>query len=78
MHVTPPMSAPDVLTSCKNLVTETGFVDVSQDTLQHTKFNNVFAIGDCSSSPNSKTAASAGKKFTPECHLDNTYSKPFF
>ncbi|XP_055547586.1 sulfide:quinone oxidoreductase, mitochondrial [Wyeomyia smithii] len=58
LHVTPPMSAPDVLAACKSLVTDTGFVDVNKDTMQHTKFANVFAIGDCSSSPNSKTAAS--------------------
>lgn len=58
LHVTPPMSAPDALTACTSLVTETGFVDVSKDTLQHLKYENVFAIGDCSASPNSKTAAS--------------------
>uniref|UniRef100_A0A182PTM6 Sulfide:quinone oxidoreductase, mitochondrial n=1 Tax=Anopheles epiroticus TaxID=199890 RepID=A0A182PTM6_9DIPT len=58
LHVTPPMGAPDVLKACKSLVTEVGFVDVNKDTLQHQKFSNVFAIGDCSSSPNSKTAAS--------------------
>ncbi|XP_052889356.1 sulfide:quinone oxidoreductase, mitochondrial [Anopheles moucheti] len=58
LHVTPPMGAPDVLKACKSLVNEVGFVDVSKDTLQHQKFSNVFAIGDCSSSPNSKTAAS--------------------
>ncbi|XP_001654715.2 sulfide:quinone oxidoreductase, mitochondrial [Aedes aegypti] len=58
LHVTPPMSAPDALAACKNLVTETGFVDVDKDTLQHVRYDNVFAIGDCSASPNSKTAAS--------------------
>ncbi|XP_058451386.1 sulfide:quinone oxidoreductase, mitochondrial isoform X2 [Malaya genurostris] len=58
LHVTPPMGAPDALASCKSLVTDTGFVDVDKDTLQHTTFKNVFAIGDCSGSPNSKTAAS--------------------
>uniref|UniRef100_A0AAG5CVT5 Sulfide:quinone oxidoreductase, mitochondrial n=1 Tax=Anopheles atroparvus TaxID=41427 RepID=A0AAG5CVT5_ANOAO len=58
LHVTPPMGAPDVLKACKSLVNEIGFVDVNKDTLQHQRFGNVFAIGDCSSSPNSKTAAS--------------------
>lgn len=58
LHVTPPMGAPDSLAACKNLVTETGFVDVDKDTLQHVRYDNVFAIGDCSASPNSKTAAS--------------------
>lgn len=58
LHATPPMSTPNSLSSCKSLVTETGFVNVCKDTLQHVKFENVFAIGDCSASPNSKTAAS--------------------
>jgi eukaryotic sulfide quinone oxidoreductase len=61
LHVTPPMSAPDVLVQSKNLVTTTGYLDVSKTTLQHTKFENIFGIGDCSASPNSKTAASVGK-----------------
>ncbi|XP_030380227.1 sulfide:quinone oxidoreductase, mitochondrial [Scaptodrosophila lebanonensis] len=59
LHAVPPMSAPDELTKCKELVNESGFVDVDKSTLQHTKYKNVFAIGDCSGSPNSKTAASA-------------------
>uniref|UniRef100_U5ER07 Sulfide:quinone oxidoreductase, mitochondrial n=1 Tax=Corethrella appendiculata TaxID=1370023 RepID=U5ER07_9DIPT len=58
LHVTPPMSSPNCLNECKSLVTDTGFVNVDKDTLQHVKFENVFAIGDCSASPNSKTAAS--------------------
>lgn len=55
------MGAPDVLKACSSLVNEMGFVDVSKDTLQHQRLGNVFAIGDCSASPNSKTAASVGK-----------------
>lgn len=61
MHVTPPMSAPDELRQSTDLVNEAGFVDVHKYSLQHTKFPNVFAMGDCSSSPNSKTAAAVGK-----------------
>lgn len=34
-----------------------GWVSVDPATLQHTKFNNVFSLGDTSSAPNSKTAA---------------------
>ncbi|XP_017769490.1 PREDICTED: sulfide:quinone oxidoreductase, mitochondrial [Nicrophorus vespilloides] len=58
LHVTPPMSTPDVLRTCKDLVNDAGYVDVDKDTLRSTKFGNVFAIGDCGNSPNSKTAAS--------------------
>ncbi|XP_030560753.1 sulfide:quinone oxidoreductase, mitochondrial [Drosophila novamexicana] len=59
LHAVPPMSAPEALTRCKQLINEAGFVDVDQSTLQHTKYKNVFAIGDSSGSPNSKTAAAA-------------------
>lgn len=34
-----------------------GWVDVDKSTTQHTKFKNVFSLGDASSLPNSKTAA---------------------
>ena len=55
------MSTPASLRNCKSLVNETGFVDVNKDTLQHVKYRNVFAIGDCASTPNSKTGAAVGK-----------------
>lgn len=62
IHVTPPMSAPTVLMNNKDLTNELGFLNVNKDTLQHIKYDNIFGIGDCTSSPNSKTAASVGKK----------------
>ena len=34
-----------------------GFVDVVKETLQHKRYPNVFAIGDCTNLPTSKTAA---------------------
>jgi len=60
LHVVPPQSAPDELSRCKKLVDEAGYVNVDKYTLQHTKYNNVFAIGDSSNTPNAKTAAAAG------------------
>lgn len=39
------------------LANDAGFVDVDKYTLRHNKFSNVWALGDCSSLPNSKTAA---------------------
>lgn len=52
------MSTPDCLKNhSRDLVNEAGFVNVNKDSLQHVKYKNIFAIGDCSSSPNSKTAA---------------------
>lgn len=66
MHITPPMSTPDpVRKSC--LVDEAGYVDVDQGTLQHKKYPNIFAIGDCFNAPTSKTAAAAGKIFIKSC-----------
>jgi NADPH-dependent 2,4-dienoyl-CoA reductase/sulfur reductase-like enzyme len=42
-----------------NLVNEAGFVEVNKFTMQHDRYKNVFALGDCANSPNSKTAAAA-------------------
>lgn len=63
LHATPPQSAVSSLLEAKDLVNEAGFVNVDKSTLQHVKFPNIFAIGDCSSTPNSKTMAAAGKTF---------------
>lgn len=54
------MSTSNELKACTDLVNEAGFVEVNKDTMQHVRFPNVFAIGDCASSPNSKTAAAVG------------------
>lgn len=60
LHVTPPMSAPDVLKKSP-VVDDAGWVDVDKETLQHKKYSNVFGIGDCTNLPTSKTAAAVGK-----------------
>ncbi|CAH2007174.1 unnamed protein product [Acanthoscelides obtectus] len=59
LHVTPPMATPQAVSSNTDLSNAAGFVEVNNGTLQHIRFPNIFAIGDCSSSPNSKTAAAA-------------------
>ena len=61
MHVTPPQSAPSFIKQSA-LADETGWVGVDKHTLQHTKFPNVFALGDCSSLPCSKTGAAVRKQ----------------
>lgn len=64
LHAVPPQSVPSVLLDQSNgLTNAAGFVDVNQSTLQHVKYPNVFAIGDCSSTPNSKTMAAIGNDF---------------
>eukprot|EP00096_Caligus_rogercresseyi_P012124 TRINITY_DN4994_c0_g1_i1.p1 TRINITY_DN4994_c0_g1~~TRINITY_DN4994_c0_g1_i1.p1 ORF type:complete len:434 (-),score=68.13 TRINITY_DN4994_c0_g1_i1:126-1427(-) len=57
IHVTPPMSAPDVLSGCKTLVDTTGYLNVDKETLQHLTYPNIFGVGDCTNVPTSKTAA---------------------
>jgi len=54
LHVTPPMSAPNFLQD-SGLTNASGFVDVDKETCQHSRYPNVFALGDCSSLPTSKT-----------------------
>ncbi len=56
LHVTPKMGPPDFIKK-STLANDAGWVDVNKDTMQHNKYNNVFACGDCSSLPTSKTAA---------------------
>ena len=61
LHVTPPMSAPDVLNKESSLVDQAGFLDLNKETLQHKTFPNIWGIGDCTNLPTSKTAAAVGK-----------------
>lgn len=60
LHITPPMSPPDVIKKCP-LSDSIGWIDVDKETLQHTKYSNVFGIGDCTNVPTSKTAAAVGR-----------------
>ncbi|XP_076631160.1 sulfide quinone oxidoreductase [Colletes latitarsis] len=57
LHVCPPMGPPDVLKRHPSLTNEVGFLSVDPKTLRHTKYSNIYGIGDCTSSPNSKTMA---------------------
>jgi sulfide:quinone oxidoreductase len=61
LHVTPPMSAPDFIKQSP-LASELGWVDVNKETLRHTKFENIFALGDSSNLPTSKTGAAIRKQ----------------
>jgi len=57
IHITPPMGTPPALNSNKDLTDAAGFLSVNKETLQHTKYPNIFGIGDCTSVPVAKTAA---------------------
>jgi len=61
MHVTPPQGPFDVVKKSK-LGDNDGWVDVNKHTLQSTKFENVWALGDCSNIPTSKTAAAVAEQ----------------
>jgi sulfide:quinone oxidoreductase len=61
LHVVPPQSAPDFIKKSP-LSNDAGWVDVHKHTLQHTRYPNVFALGDCSSLPTSRTGAAIRKQ----------------
>lgn len=61
LHATPPMGPPTFLATSP-LADKDGWVDVNKATLQHNRFANVFALGDCSNLPTSKTAAAIRKQ----------------
>ncbi|GBQ56341.1 NAD(P)/FAD-dependent oxidoreductase [Komagataeibacter swingsii] len=56
LHVVPPQRAPDVIRNSP-LAGEGGWVSVDPATLRHTKYENVFALGDVAGTSNAKTAA---------------------
>lgn len=56
LHVVPPQSAPDFIRDSA-LADGAGWLDVDKHTLRHVRYANVFGLGDCTSTPNSKTAA---------------------
>ena len=61
IHVCPPQQAPDFIRASK-LVDEAGWVDVDTQTLRHKRFDNIYALGDVTNTPNAKTAAAARKQ----------------
>ena len=62
LHVVPPMGPPPVIKHSPLASSDTGFVSVDKETTQHTLYKNVFALGDCSNLPTSKTAAAVASQ----------------
>lgn len=64
-HVVPPQSAPDWIKGGPLADPENpfGYIGVDQNTMQHTRFPNVFALGDAGSTPNSKTGAAVRHQY---------------
>ena len=61
LHVCPPQCAPDFIT-VSPIADADGWVDVDQSTLRHKTYDNIWALGDVTNSPNAKTAAAARKQ----------------
>ena len=61
IHVTPPQSAPDFIKQSQ-LADAKGWIDVNKYSLQHTRFSNIFALGDATNTPNAKTGAAVRKQ----------------
>ncbi|XP_072761221.1 sulfide:quinone oxidoreductase, mitochondrial [Anoplolepis gracilipes] len=78
LHVTPPMGPPTVLKEHQMLTNEAGFLSVDPKTLRHTKYSNIFGIGDCTNTPNSKTMAAiaAQGKVLYQNIMDDLAGKP--
>lgn len=64
IHIVPPMFATDVIFNNSELANEKGWLNVNAETLQHTKYPNIFGLGDINGTPRGKTAATV-KKSTP-------------
>ena len=65
--VIPPMKTADFITEAGLAITKGhtagNWVDVDQYTLQHKRYENIFAIGDCAGIPKGKTGASIRKQY---------------
>jgi sulfide:quinone oxidoreductase len=61
LHVVPPQSAPEFIKNSP-LADKDGWVEVDKFTLQHPRFPEIFALGDASSLPTSRTGAAIRKE----------------
>jgi len=62
IHVTPPMGPPSFIKKSPLADKTAGWVDVNKETMQHVKYSNVFALGDCTNAPKSRTAAAISQE----------------
>ncbi|CAI1954410.1 MULTISPECIES: FAD/NAD(P)-binding oxidoreductase [Serratia] len=61
LHVVPPQSPPNFIEK-SGLADNNGWCDVDHYSLQHLRWSSIFSLGDCCSTPNSKTAAAVRKQ----------------
>jgi sulfide:quinone oxidoreductase len=64
LHVVPRQSAPDWIKASPISDPDNpgGYVQIDKNTMRHTRFDNIFSLGDVGSSPNSKTGAAIRKQ----------------
>ncbi len=68
IHITPPMRAPDAVKNSslawqKGSASKGGWVELNKETLQHTRYKNVFGLGDVAGIPMGKTGGSVRKQY---------------
>ncbi len=63
-HAVPPQSAPDFIKNSPlaDANNPYGYVEINKQTMQHSRNKNVFALGDCTNAPCSKTGAAIRKQ----------------
>ena len=63
-HSVPPQSAPEFIKNSplRDPANALGYVEIDKNTMQHSRFSNVFALGDCTNAPCSKTGAAIRKQ----------------
>lgn len=61
LHIAPPQAAPKFVRE-SNLVNATGWLDVDHHSMQHTKYKNIFGLGDVAGLPTAKTGAAIRKQ----------------
>lgn len=61
LHTAPPSVAPKFVQE-SNLVNAEGWLDIDKHTMQHTKYANIFGLGDVAGVPTAKTGAAIRKQ----------------
>ena len=61
LHVCPPQRSPKLISESP-LADAAGWIELNPETLQHSRFGDIFGLGDAGNTPNAKTAAAVRKQ----------------
>ena len=61
LHVCPPQRAPKLISESA-LADAAGWIELNPETLQHSRYGDIFGLGDAGNTPNAKTAAAVRKQ----------------